>query len=121
MMGQANVFFRYADEILPSVIERYQNESRRLFEVPDRQLQSHEWLAGDYSIADIANWAWVRTHRWSGVALGGLEALQRWHNSMAVREACIRGVEVPFKLPDPFNDEEGEKSFKTTARRIVTD
>jgi len=59
MMGQANVFFRYFPEKLQAAIDRYQNESRRLFEVLDRRLGESEWLADDFSIADIANWCWV--------------------------------------------------------------
>ena len=77
MMGQANVFFRYFPEKIPPVIERYQNEGRRLFEVLDRRLAEAEWLADDYSIADIATWPWVRTHKWSGIPVDGLAHLQR--------------------------------------------
>lgn len=95
MMGQANVFFRYFPEKIPSAIARYQNESRRLIEVLNSHLANNEWLAGDYSIADMANWAWVRTHDWSGVSIEGLEHVQRWHDVMAARPACQRGVEVP--------------------------
>ncbi|MBK9035835.1 MAG: glutathione S-transferase N-terminal domain-containing protein [Myxococcales bacterium] len=95
MMGQANVFFRYFPEKLPAAIERYQKESRRLFEVLDRRLGEVEWLAGDYSIADIATWPWVRTHPWSGVTVDGLPHLQRWMAAMAERPACQRGVLVP--------------------------
>lgn len=95
MMGQANVFFRYFPEEIPAAISRYQNEGRRLFEVLDRRLDEAEWLADEYSIADIANWAWVRTHDWSGVSIDGLKNLQRWHEAMAARPACQRGVEVP--------------------------
>ena len=79
MMGQANVFFRYFPEKIQPAIDRYQNESRRLFEVLDGRLGESEWLAGDFSIADIANWSWVRTYKWSGVSVDGLEHLQRWH------------------------------------------
>ena len=60
MMGQANVFYRYAEEKIDYAIQRYQNESRRLLTVLDTQLQQHEYLAGDYSIADIANFSWAR-------------------------------------------------------------
>ena len=77
MMGQANVFFRYFPEKIQPAIDRYQGESRRLFSVLDTHLREHEYLAGDYSIADIAHWAWVRTHRWSGVDVEGLPHLQR--------------------------------------------
>jgi len=72
--GQANVFFRYFPEKIQPAIDRYQGEVRRLFGVLDTRLAEHEYLAGDYSIADIANWAWVRTHKWSGVALDGLRS-----------------------------------------------
>jgi glutathione S-transferase len=74
MMGQANVFTRYFPEQLPSVIDRYRRESRRLFEVLDGHLADREWLAGDYSIADIANFAWVRTHEWPGGSGGRARA-----------------------------------------------
>jgi GST-like protein len=67
MMGQANVFFRYFPEKIQPAIDRYQNEGRRLFEVLDTHLKDNEWLAGEFSIADIANWCWVRTHKWSGI------------------------------------------------------
>ena len=68
-MGQANVFFRYFPEKIQPAIDRYQNEGRRLFEVLDDHLAKQEWLAKDYSIADIANWCWVRTYKWSGLSL----------------------------------------------------
>ena len=95
MMGQANVFFRYAPEKIPFAIERYQRESRRLFEVLDRQLANHEYLAGDYSIADIANWSWVHAHAWGGMSVDGLPSLQRWLAAIAARPAVIRGKQVP--------------------------
>ncbi len=105
MMGQANVFYRYFPEEIPAAISRYQNESRRLFEVLDTRLGESEWLADEYSIADIANWAWVRTHEWSGVSIDGLSHLQRWHEAMSSRPACQRGVEVPERREDiPHED-----------------
>ncbi|MBK8719471.1 MAG: glutathione S-transferase N-terminal domain-containing protein [Deltaproteobacteria bacterium] len=95
MMGQANVFARYAPERIPYAIERYQRESRRLFEVLERRLGEVEWLAESYSIADIANWCWVRTHAWSGASIEGLPALQRWLDAIAARPAAVRGLAVP--------------------------
>ncbi len=102
MMGQANVFFRYWHEKYQPAIDRYQNESRRLFEVLNGQLADSEYLAGDYSIADIANYCWVRIYPWSGVSVDGLDHLQRWLNAIAERPAVQRGVAVPapIKLPD---------------------
>jgi GST-like protein len=98
MMGQANVFFRYATERIPYAIDRYQRETRRLFEVLDGHLAHHEFLAGDYSIADIANWSWVSTHEWSGVTLEGLPHLVRWLTTVGERPAVQRGRAVPGRL-----------------------
>jgi glutathione S-transferase/GST-like protein len=95
MMGQANVFSRYAPEPIPWALDRYRRESRRLFEVLETRLQQVEYLAGDYSIADIANWCWVRTHRWSGVDIEGLPALQRWLAAIRARPAVVAGYDVP--------------------------
>jgi len=119
MMGQANVFYRYFPEKLPAAIARYQNESRRLFEVLDGHLDGREWLADEFSIADIANWSWVRTHKWSGVSVEGLEHMQRWLDQMAQRPACQRGVEVPFKIPSLTGDAEGAEDFAKNARSIL--
>jgi glutathione S-transferase len=119
MMGQANVFFRYFPEKLPSAIARYQNESRRLFEVLNGRLGESEWLAGDYSIADIANWCWVRTYKWSGVSVDGLDHLQRWMGRMNERPACQRGVAVPFKIPNLEGDEKGAEEFAKGAQTIL--
>ena len=95
MMGQANVFYRYAPERIPYAIERYQREVRRLLEVLDTRLADNEFLAGDYSIADIANWSWVRGYKWSGVTLDGLSQLSRWLDAIGKRPAVKRGVDVP--------------------------
>lgn len=98
MMGQANVFYRYLEEKIPVAIDRYQNEVRRLFEVLDRHLANNEYLVDDYSIADMANWCWVRTYEWSGASIDGLDNLTRWKNSIEARPAARRGVEVPNKI-----------------------
>jgi glutathione S-transferase len=97
MMGQANVFFRYAPEKIPYAIERYQRESRRLFEVLESRLVDHEYLAGDYSIADIASWSWVQSHAWSGVSIEGLPGVARWLAAIAARPAVVRGRAIPAK------------------------
>lgn len=119
MMGQANVFFRYFPEKIQPAIDRYQHESRRLFEVLDRRLGESEWLAGDYSIADIANWCWVRTYKWSGVDIGGLAHLRRWLDAMKERPACRRGVEVPVKVESVLRDGQATQSFIERARQTV--
>ena len=78
MQGQANVFNRYFPETLPRVIKRYQDETRRLFEVMDARLGQEPYLAGDYSIADMAAWPWVMQHDWSGVRIDDLPRLSAW-------------------------------------------
>jgi GSH-dependent disulfide-bond oxidoreductase len=95
MMGQANVFYRYAPERIPYAIDRYHREVRRLLEVLDIRLADNEYLAGEYSIADIANWCWVRGYKWSGVSIDGLDNLQRWLEVIGDRDAVKRGVDVP--------------------------
>jgi glutathione S-transferase/GST-like protein len=118
MMGQANVFFRYFPEKIQPAIDRYQGEVRRLFAVLDQRLAGNEYLAGDYSIADIANWAWVRTHRWSGVPVDGLPQLERWIGQLAARPACQKGVDVPPR-PPRIEDGEAAKKFVEEARKML--
>jgi GST-like protein len=120
MMGQANVFYRYFPEKIPSVIERYQGESKRLFRVLDGQLKQHEFLAGDYSIADIANWAWVRTHRWSGVDMDDLPHLRRWCDQLRARPAVQRGIDKPPSIRDTQRDDPQQiQQFVDNARKML--
>jgi len=95
MMGQANVFTRYFPEQIPAAIERYRRESRRLLEVLDGRLADNEYLAGDYSIADIANFAWARIHEWPEISIDGLDHLKRWMDAIAARPAVERGLQAP--------------------------
>ena len=118
MMGQANVFFRYFPEKIQPAIDRYQNEGRRLFEVLDGHLAGNEWLAGDFSIADIANWCWVRTYKWSGIDVDGLDHLTRWRKSIEARPACRGGLEVPAPPPST-DDEDAAADFIKKAGDIV--
>ncbi len=115
MMGQANVFFRYFPEKLPAAIERYQRESRRLFEVLERRLGEAEYLAGDYSIADIATWSWVHTYEWSGVGVDGLPNLQRWLKAVGERPAVARGraIPEPWEKNNPDKDEKRVESARS--------
>ena len=120
MMGQANVFFRYFPEKIPAAIERYQGECKRLFRVLDGHLAQHEYLAGDYSIADIANWAWVRTHRWSGVDIDDLPHLKRWRDAIRARPAVQRGIERPASTMDLSRDgDTAAQRFAEDARRLM--
>lgn len=120
MMGQANVFYRYWEEKFPPVIERYQNESKRLLCVLDTRLKDNEYLAGAYSIADIANWAWARTHRWSGVDIDDLPHLRRWITQLAERPACQAGIKVPHDATALTKENgNGAEEFSRNIRAFV--
>ena len=105
MQGQANVFYRYAAEKIDYAIDRYRRETRRLYEVLNGRLKDAEYLAGDYSIADIATWPWVTGHEWAGVTLDGLDHLQRWQTLIAERPAVQRGIAVPDAHADSTRDQ----------------
>ena len=119
MMGQANVFFRYFPEKIQAAIDRYQNECSRLFGVLDTHLSKQQWLAQDYSIADIANWCWVRTHNWSGVSVDEFEHLQRWMKEMQNKPGMQEGIVVPFDLAKQLQDAEEQKKFTERAGNLL--
>lgn len=116
MMGQANVFYRYHTEKIPYAIERYQRESRRLLEILDQRLADHEYLAGEYSIADIANFCWARSANWSGVETEDLDHLTRWIDTIHQRPAVQRGLKIPTDDQKVRSAEE----FIEAARAFVT-
>lgn len=118
MQGQANVFFRYAPEKIPFAIERYQRETRRLYEVLDRRLGEAEYLAGDYGVADIATWPWVTLHGWAGVSLDGLDHVQRWVEAVGARPAVQRGRAVPT-MPGSGKLEDRADAVRDSARKIL--
>ena len=116
MMGQANVFLRYFPEKIPAAIERYQREVTRLFGVLDRQLASHEYIAGEYSIADMALWPWVSGYEWSGVSVAEFASLQRWLSLVGARPAVQAGRDVPIKRDRAA---EIEAAIKTAPRMLA--
>lgn len=113
MQGQANVFYRYFPEKIPVVITRYQNETRRLYEVLNTRLEQVEYLAGDYSIADIATYPWLSMHDWAGVSVEGLSALQRWMQAMSARPAVQKGLQIPVRA------DADERSIQTAQTMLV--
>ena len=120
MMGQANVFYRYwPGEKIQLAIDRYQNEGRRLFEVMETRLKDNEYLADDFSIADIANWCWVRIYKWSGINIDGLDGLQRWMNTMEERPACKKGVSVPIDIMAMMKNMKKSDELKNTGSKII--
>jgi glutathione S-transferase len=116
MQGQANVFFRYAPTKIAYAIERYQKETRRLYGVLDQRLAQSEYLAGEYSIADIATWSWVSTHEWSGVGVDDLEHVQRWLTAVGERPAVQRGRVVP---PEDSEEEDDEAAIEGARKLLV--
>ena len=114
MMGQANVFVRYAPEKLEYAIGRYQRECRRLFEVLDRHLATHEYLADEYSIADVATWPWVSGYGWASLSIEGLSHLSRWLELIRTRPAVQRGLAVP-----PRPDQPDEARARSAAQILV--
>ena len=123
MMGQANVFFRYFPEKIQPAIDRYQGEVRRLFGVLNGHLARNEFLAGEYSIADIANWAWVNVHAWAGVAIDDLPHLSRWLEEIRTRPAVARGLERPASTMTPGADSaenrRATEDFVANARKML--
>jgi GST-like protein len=93
MMGQAHHFRHYAKERHPYSIDRYTQESARLYGVMDRRLETATYLAGDnYSIADIATFPWIRRHERHGQKLEDFPHVLRWFDSIRARPAVVRGL-----------------------------
>ena len=96
MFGQAHHFRMAAKEEVPYGIERYTKETRRLWGVLNRRLEGREYLAGDYSIADIAVFPWTARYEWQGVALDEFPNVARWYRGIEQRPAVARGMEGAF-------------------------
>ena len=114
MFGQYNHFNAYAPEKLPYAIERYSNEVKRLHRVLDKRLSEAEYLAGgDYSIADISTFPWVRNPERRGIDLAEYPSVRRWHDAIAARPAVLRGVEIlaQNRREGPMSDAEREILF----------
>ena len=79
-------------------------------------LAKQDWLA-DYSIADIANWCWVRTYKWSGISIEGLNRLERWMRAMYDQPGMSAGLEVPIKMESLLDDDKKAKEFAKMQRK----
>ena len=95
MLGQCHHFRNYAPEKLPYAIERYVNETSRLYRVVNKRLADRDWVAGDYSIADMAVWPWTARHNWQEIDLNEFPNVRRWYMTMLDRPAVKRGWNVP--------------------------
>ena len=117
MMGQANVWYRYWNETYQPAIDRYQNEVKRLFGVLDSHLKGRQFLTNELSIADIANWAWVRIYDWSGIDIKPFPHLQQWVERLDERPAFQRGINQPAA---EYEQEDKATSFVKGARNMLT-
>lgn len=96
IFGQVHHFLRAAPEPVPYAIERYTAETRRLYGVLDAHLATHEHLADEYSVADMATYPWVARHEWHKVDLADFPHVRRWFEALGARPAVARGMRVPF-------------------------
>jgi GST-like protein len=94
MLGQAHHFRQYAPDSIPYAIERYTNEAHRLYGVMNGRLEDVPYLAGDYSIADMACFPWIRSHERQGQSLDDFPGVKRWFEAISERPAVQRGLQV---------------------------
>ena len=115
MLGQAHHFRNYAPETIPYAVDRYTSEAKRLYGVLDKRLGEAEYLAGEYSIADIATYPWLRAPDRQGVAIGEFPNVARWRAAIEARPAVARGLAVPpAATPGPMDDKAREALFGKT-------
>jgi GST-like protein len=121
MVGQSVSFNRYIQEPVPYAIERYGNESRRLFEVLERQLDGREYVCDEVSIADFALYPWVRAHKWARVSIDGLVNLEAWLKRLRARPGVERGlaVGVPEDEVDQWS-EERKRLYRAGGASMIT-
>lgn len=111
MLGQAHHFLRFNRGKSEYAEKRYGHEAKRIYGVLNQRLGEAEYLAGDYSIADIATWPWVSIHEWAGVSVEGLANVQRWLAAVGGRPAVKRGRDVP-KPPEVSDEERAKQAAK---------
>jgi len=113
MLGQAHHFRRYAPEPIPYAVERYTNEAHRIYNVIDRRLSEEAYLAGEYSIADMATYPWLRPHKWQGQELAEFPHLSRWYADVRARPAVQRGLAILRDMLDRNRDKPSGKAWNT--------
>lgn len=100
MCGQVHHFVRFNQGKSAYAEERFLNEAKRLYGVMDKRLADHEFLAGEYSVADIATWPWISRFEWQTIDLNDFPNVKRWYTDIANRPAVQRGYDVPKKVGD---------------------
>jgi GST-like protein len=99
MLGQVHHFVRFNKGKAPYAEERYLNEAKRLYGVLDKQLAKADYVAGSYSIADMAIWPWISRYEWQQIDLAQFPNVKRWYVAIAKRPAVQKGYDVPVKQP----------------------
>ncbi|MDT8398052.1 MAG: glutathione binding-like protein [Pseudomonadales bacterium] len=115
MAGQAHYFLRYAPQKNEAAMERFRNEVTRLYKVLDSQLVTRDYIAGDYSIADMAIWPWAARYDWQGQNLDDFPGVRRWFDRIAERPAVQKALEVGKDWADfsvQMSDEEKKQLFR---------
>jgi len=102
MLGQAHHFHRFNAGKYPYPEERYLKETKRLYKVLDTRLDGRDFIAGTYSVADIATWPWAARHEWHGINLNDFPNVKRWYVAIAGRDAVKRGYSVPTEQEIPM-------------------
>jgi len=95
MLGQTHHFRRFAPEPVPYAIDRYSKETARLYGVLEKQLQDRDFVAGDYSVADMAIYPWTERYEWQGIPIEDYPNIQAWRARMAARPAVVKGMSIP--------------------------
>ncbi len=120
MSGQAGHFKNYARQNIPYAIDRYMNEVARLYGVMDKRLADREFLAGKYSIADMACWPWAKSYDRLGLDLGACPSMKRWFETIAGRPAVVRAIAVGEEhrtAPDTLRDDDEAHAILFGTRR----
>ena len=99
MLGQVHHFVRFNQGKAPYAEERYLNEAKRLYGVLDRRLGEVDYVAGDYSIADMAIWPWISRFEWQTIDMNEFENVKRWYTAIAARPAVRKGYNIPVEQP----------------------
>lgn len=99
MLGQVHQFVHHNKGVSAYAEERFTKEAKRLYGVLDTQLRDNEFIAGDYSIADMACWPWISRYEWQEMDLSKYPHIQRWYKQLLAREAVQKGYHVPKRMP----------------------
>ncbi|KAF7187274.1 Glutathione S-transferase-like protein gedE [Pseudocercospora fuligena] len=124
MQGQANHFFRYAPENIPYGINRYQNETRRLYGVLDKHLADakSDYLVGNKcTLADIAHWGWISAGGWAGIDIEPFPHLKAWEERMWARPAVKKGANVPdpYRMKELLADKEAMEKHAAESKKWI--